>query len=248
MADNTEHHPKTATGPFYVVDGCCISCGVPHQIAPDLFAWDDNDGTCYFKRQPQTSVEIDKTVRVIGTQDVGCIRYAGNDSEMLRRLAELGGRSQCDVAPPRHIERKFRNHVTFCIGPGTRLRALEVAEALKTYLRSREKELIESLSRSLGSDQLDQYRYRIKDKTNAERTAAFSYSWYENNYHTVEILHLGEADREWLVRHSPTERVGSQAVSVHVHDWLISDGRFCLVRWYAAEDWKAEGSWRSMPW
>ena len=31
-------HPLNAFGPFYVGDGECISCGVPHVVAPDLMA------------------------------------------------------------------------------------------------------------------------------------------------------------------------------------------------------------------
>ena len=38
-------HPKSAPGDFYVVNGECLACGVPHVVAPDLVGWADEKGT-----------------------------------------------------------------------------------------------------------------------------------------------------------------------------------------------------------
>ena len=35
MSDVDPFHPKNAAGPFYVLHGCCIACGVP-QFAADV--------------------------------------------------------------------------------------------------------------------------------------------------------------------------------------------------------------------
>jgi ferredoxin len=97
--DVKNSHPKNAPESFYVVDECCTACGVPIAIAPDLFAFDANNH-CYVKRQPSTADEIDAALRVIRMQELGCIRYCGDDKTILRRLAEAGESAQCDNAPP----------------------------------------------------------------------------------------------------------------------------------------------------
>ena len=33
-------YTKNVAGDFYVEDGCCITCGVPTGIAPDIFEYD----------------------------------------------------------------------------------------------------------------------------------------------------------------------------------------------------------------
>ena len=49
-------HPANVPGPFYVEDGCCISCGRLEDVAPDLLAWleDEDVPHCYVQRQPET--------------------------------------------------------------------------------------------------------------------------------------------------------------------------------------------------
>ena len=74
---HTRHHLNVA-GPFYVEDGCCTRCGVPDVTAPELFG--EADYTCFVKRQPETTDEVDRMVRAMITSEVGCIRYGGVDA------------------------------------------------------------------------------------------------------------------------------------------------------------------------
>jgi len=88
---------KSAFGDFYVEETCCMSCGVPQEIAPDLVAWTNEDlQQCYWVKQPKTKDELDRAIQIIHAQEIGCHRYAGSDPAILRRLP----REQCDHFRP----------------------------------------------------------------------------------------------------------------------------------------------------
>jgi len=95
MTRQKDTHPRNVPGPFYVVNGCCTTCGVP-EMAPGIFEFAP-EGHCYVKGQPSTSEGVELALRVIRTQELGCIRYAGSDPAILRRLAEADEAEQCDV-------------------------------------------------------------------------------------------------------------------------------------------------------
>jgi hypothetical protein len=78
---------KSASGDFYVQDTCCISCGVPQAIAPDLVGWTNENLTqCFWLKQPQTADELDRAIKIIHSQELGCHRYSGKDPAILQRL------------------------------------------------------------------------------------------------------------------------------------------------------------------
>src|SRR5262249_19374093 len=86
-------NPPNVEGPFYVQDGCCISGGVPENPAPGVFGWvkDAKGGAhCVVKRQPATPLEITQTLEAMASGEVECIRFRGQDKEILRRLGEMG--------------------------------------------------------------------------------------------------------------------------------------------------------------
>jgi hypothetical protein len=81
-------HPQSAPGDFYVENGMCITCGVPHAVAPDLMGWvDEKTSHCIWKKQPETRGEVDQAIRVLEVQELGCHRYAGNDPAILKRIS-----------------------------------------------------------------------------------------------------------------------------------------------------------------
>lgn len=86
-------------GDFYVEANCCTLCGVPEAIAPDLFATSDR-GHCYVKKQPESADEFDRMTKVFATQDLGCIRYRGTDTQILNELEAVGERDRCDFPRP----------------------------------------------------------------------------------------------------------------------------------------------------
>jgi hypothetical protein len=64
--------PRNAPGKFYVLKDCCLLCGIPWEVAPELFGYDDNG--CWVKRQPATQSENEKMLKVIAFQELDCIR------------------------------------------------------------------------------------------------------------------------------------------------------------------------------
>ena len=91
--------PRNAPGPFYVENQCCISCTAPYFMAPDLMAHDDGEGGyhCHFKRQPETSEEVERAVMACVLSCVWAVRYAGSDPGILQRFRELRSEDSCDV-------------------------------------------------------------------------------------------------------------------------------------------------------
>jgi hypothetical protein len=89
--------PKNAPGPFYVQDGVCTCCEAPLLEAPDLMAYNEAGASCYFRRQPETPEEVERAIRTCWVSCVDCLRYSGNDPEILRRFRAIGHAHLCDV-------------------------------------------------------------------------------------------------------------------------------------------------------
>ena len=88
---------ESGSGDFYVEETCCMSCGVPQAIAPDLVRWTNEDlQQCHWVKQPQTADELDRAIQIIHAQEIGCHRYSGSDPAILRRLSA----EQCDQVRP----------------------------------------------------------------------------------------------------------------------------------------------------
>jgi hypothetical protein len=83
-------HPANVPGPFYVQDGCCITCGVWEFEAPDLLAWIPGENHCYVQRQPQTDAEFEQMKRAMEVGEVDCIRVHACKPEWLERLRDEG--------------------------------------------------------------------------------------------------------------------------------------------------------------
>jgi hypothetical protein len=85
---------ESRNGDFYVQQGCCLSCGVPQEVAPTLVGWRDNQNStdCYWIRQPRTPDELEQAIKIIHAQELDCHRYAGTDPKVIRRLPA----AQCD--------------------------------------------------------------------------------------------------------------------------------------------------------
>jgi len=87
-------YPKNVPGDFYVEEGCCLTCAVPMTEAPEFFKMDDEQ--CYVIKQPANVEETDYLLDAIATQEVGCIRYAGNDKAVIMRMVGNGDGDSCD--------------------------------------------------------------------------------------------------------------------------------------------------------
>jgi hypothetical protein len=96
--DAIRPYPKNAPGDFYVENDCCITCEAPYHEAPELISHDEEGGGhCYFRRQPQTTEEIERAIRACWVSCVECLRYAGHDPEILKGFRAIGHAHLCDV-------------------------------------------------------------------------------------------------------------------------------------------------------
>jgi hypothetical protein len=84
----------TASSEMYVDAQCCSSCGIPWNVAPDLF--EERNQACFVRRQPRTVPELRRALRVFMTQDLGCVRYRGTDRRVVALLTKVGCRTHCD--------------------------------------------------------------------------------------------------------------------------------------------------------
>src|SRR4051794_11718743 len=81
--------PKNVPGPFYVAAGECITCRAPEHEAPDLMAFDEQIGHCYFKKQPSTPDELERAVRAVWVSCCEAVVYDGDDPSVIERITEL---------------------------------------------------------------------------------------------------------------------------------------------------------------
>jgi hypothetical protein len=88
-------HLSNVAGDFYVEDGCCTSCNMPFSVAPDLFS-SHPDGHCYVSKQPNIPAEVHRMTMAFEVQDVGCIRYKGQNRVIKILLIGKGEGDQID--------------------------------------------------------------------------------------------------------------------------------------------------------
>jgi hypothetical protein len=79
---------KNAHGDFYVVENCCLWCGIPWVEAPEHFAVDERQ--CYVKRQPANDAEVNTMISAMTVQELECIRYKGRDRQVIAALRARG--------------------------------------------------------------------------------------------------------------------------------------------------------------
>ena len=223
-------HPKNAPGPFYVVDGCCITCLAPHAHAPTLMGFDEVEGHCFVKQQPQTEDEIYRSILAVWSSEVQCLRYRGNDPEILQRLVEIGEIHACDLPAPASSAPVLRNYVTF--------ESTFANDAWDVAIAVRDQILTESSERA---------GVKITPPKRKGEKVVFDYSWFEDNYYTLNFESGEPSTTRWLVHHSRIQKVGSVGLTLSIDDWLRRDPRFSNLRWYTSSAWRAGGNWQERP-
>jgi hypothetical protein len=110
-APRSRHH-HNVDGPFYVVNGECMSCGAPEMHAPKLMSH-DSKGHCFFARQPASPHETNEAIESTWASCCGALRCGGTDDGILIRLAELGLAEQCDFRLRQEPKPRARTCVSF---------------------------------------------------------------------------------------------------------------------------------------
>ena len=87
-------HPKNAPGGFYVVHMERLACGVPYHVAPDMINWErdaeERPSHCYFRKQPETALELIHAVNAVAGSCCGALRYCGSDPKIIQKLKDAG--------------------------------------------------------------------------------------------------------------------------------------------------------------
>jgi hypothetical protein len=89
---------RAQPGEIYIAAECCTGCGVPPQLAPELF--EEGAPVCRVRRQPETVSELRKALRVFRQQDLSCVRYRGAHSRVRHVLEKVGCIAHADLPPP----------------------------------------------------------------------------------------------------------------------------------------------------
>ena len=89
-------YDENVDGDFYVEKDCCLLCGIPEDIAPELFEF-KKDEYCYVKKQPTNNEELKRMIEVVGDSEVSCIRYCGKEASIMDRIYMPG--DVCDYHP-----------------------------------------------------------------------------------------------------------------------------------------------------
>ncbi|MBW3599844.1 MAG: ferredoxin [Planctomycetes bacterium] len=224
MTEPIRPHPKNVDGPFYVEYGCCTACDVPMQEAPNHFAY-DADNHCYVCRQPQTAAETTDMIGMAWITEFQCIRYRGNDPNVLRRFAELDLRDICDVEPPRHIAPIIRNHVKFTIAnPPTVATPQQLADEFIKHLNSQSNEW---------------RQFKTTPIHTPADSASLEFSWYDDHFHPIVFDAVPGAPGVWHIYYPLTNDLGDHGVGNVISFWLSRNpGRFTEIRWYSDTDWQ----------
>jgi hypothetical protein len=77
-----------------------MSCGVPHHFAPELMEWERDAGGrrahCYFRKQPETALELIHAVKAVEGSCCGAVRYRGSNPEIIQKLKDAGCKNALD--------------------------------------------------------------------------------------------------------------------------------------------------------
>lgn len=205
----------TNEGDFYVEPDCCLLCGVPEDIAPEVFQ--TGEDYCFVRRQPNSQDEVDRTIRAMWASEVDCIRYRGHDAALLERLAKAGMTNQADHPHLPDMPSAPRDRVSFSMPAGINppASASQIADDLRRYLRASGKKV---LPRMLGR--------RI-----------VWVSWFRNRFHRVHLVDDGAGRFVAQLR----SRIAPQGLAWLVDDWLRAKGADD-VRWEATGDPKSASS------
>jgi len=215
-------HPSNAPGPFYVEEGCCISCGVPHDVAPEIFAWAEGERHCFVARQPRDGDEIDRTLRALWSAETDCIRYRGSDPALVKRIAELGGGAQLDTDPG-DVGERFRDLVTF-------RSAIEQDSA---------GDLADRFRAQLGAH-AGPCPYHLRPRR-AWRPTRVVFSWTVGvsrwpQYHSVTFAARSERKGRFEARLSSAWAPARRGLAIIVQDWLKSSEAAQDVRWFSLDE------------
>jgi hypothetical protein len=199
----------TGDGDFYVEPDCCLLCGVPEDIAPEVFQTGEN--YCFVKQQPCSQDELDRTIRAMWSSEVDCIRYRGQDAELLARLARGGMSDQADHPHQLNARSAPPDQVSFSLPQGGAVPAFaaQIAEVFRTDMRANGSSVLPALF--------------------GPRTVWIS--WFQYRFHGVRFINA----RNGRIVAQLRSRTALQGLAWLVDDWLRTK-EAGGIRWEATGD------------
>ena len=221
-----ERTPKNAPGPFYVVRDECICCGAPEVEARGLMAYDDENSSCFFVRQPANPEEEYRAIRSVWVSCCGAVRYGGTDPAVIRRLERLGvsptgeARSEPDAAPPRSRLVTFQASHTEC---ASAILGRVGANLLAGYAGCSVSEVAATRGR--------------------ESSYSIVYSWRDGSTANLTIGPARDGDSRWAISIKVTP-IKQTATALHLSDALERVAGLSEFHWHADEE---SPEWQPLP-
>ncbi|EGF92124.1 hypothetical protein ABI_05570 [Asticcacaulis biprosthecium C19] len=206
---------KNVPGDFYVEDQCCVTCNIPLDVAPDLFTMDDQQ--CYVSRQPRTADELDRTLRAMNNQELDCIRYSGQDREIVRRLVESGEGCTVDSLLTKFFVERLR-HIARVTA------SYDSALSFVTDLLEKPRALL---------NYKEEPSYKFSPLIEFEGGISLQVSWFEENWHTLSVSQT--FDGAFLFRLEALSS-GGHGFSRGVHHWLSDLPGVSHIRWLSQDE------------
>ncbi len=220
-------HPDNVDGPFYVVNGECMSCGAPEMHAPKLMSHDSH-GHCFFTRQPASPHETNEAIESTWASCCGALRYGGTDDGILIRLAELGLAEQCDFRLKQAPKPRARTCVSFEFAGQSKTATANVRE-ITTYLA-------DFVGKSNSSDG------KVCSLRVTEVGASFVYEWgcvLGDPCRAMFAIEPQSDQHHWWVLISREDGHGTTAFAISTYKALIEDTRFRSIQWFTDDERKS---------
>ncbi len=202
---------------FRVDADCCLQCGVPELIAPELFEFGPGGG-CRMRRQPANDEELGRMLEVLASQEVDCIAYHGHDPAILQRMGEAGLADYASDPAAARFATVVRDHLSFVWRPppGEPATLRKLANRLRAWLREKAHFTVLPASPLAPS--------------------VVSFSWYGFEFHRVRFAH--RHDGRFVAAAEPWDPAW-QGVARTLADWLKVLPGAGPPAWHTAAGWKA---------
>jgi hypothetical protein len=225
-----QRHRQNVDGPFYVVNGECMSCGAPEMHSPGLMSH-DTTGHCFFTRQPNTAEETNQALVSTWASCCGALRYGGKDRETLIRLAELGLAEQSDFRLKDEPEPLTRSSVSFEFGNADTATTEAIkAQEITKYLAG----FLEKPGNGDG---------RIRSVRFSELGGSFVYEWgpsaQPDVYRATFAVESQPQQGRWAVHITRKDGHSRQGFAISIHVALQQDARFRAIQWFTDDEWNA---------
>jgi len=237
-------HHKNVDGPFYVEEGCCTGCGVPHDEAPALFGWEANH--CFVSRQPLCDTELDQMMSAMWAADMACIRYRGSNADIIDRIAEFGLVECCDNAGDNVALPVARNRVGFeTNSTNTHVTASLIAASFKEYF-SRARSVFEWITLIGSSDADGLYGRSCRITETGENIACVEFSWVKGSCHNGRIV-SGSSDDRWVIHLTAFDSETARGAARVIDEWLRGHLRATAIQWWFDDENETARNWRDTP-